>query len=151
MKKVLTLMCLSIFFSWSLSAQRPSESSEKIKALKIAYLTEQLNLTPQEAEKFWPIYNAHDEEHNSLRYKTRLAYKKAIEQNKSLDNNISEKEAQKIILLKLETDKKIYESQSNFIAKVKKVLSYKKIMKLQVAEIEFGRKLMRKYKRKRKE
>lgn len=150
MKKVLTLMCLSIFFSWSLSAQIPSESREKIKALKIAYLTEQLNLTPQEAEKFWPIYNAHDEEHNSLRYKTRLAYNKAIEQNKSVDN-ISEKEAQKIILLKLETDKKIYESQSKFIAKVKKVLSYKKIMKLQVAEMEFGRKLMRKYKRKRKE
>lgn len=150
MKKVLTLMSLSIFFSWSLSAQKPSESREKIKALKIAYLTEQLNLTPQEAEKFWPIYNAHDEEHNSLRYKTRLAYKKAIEQNKSVDN-ISEKEAQKIILLKLETDKKIYESQSKFIAKVKKVLSYKKIMKLQVAEMEFGRKLMRKYKRKRKE
>ena len=150
MKKVLTLICLSIFFSWSLSAQRPSESREKIKALKIAYLTEQLNLTPQEAEKFWPIYNAHDEEHNSLRYKTRLAYKEAIEQNKSVDN-ISEKEAQKIILLKLETDKKIYESQSKFIAKVKKVLSYKKIMKLQVAEMEFGRKLMRKYKHKRKE
>jgi hypothetical protein len=150
MKKFLTLMCLSIFFSWSLSAQKPSESREKIKALKIAYLTEQLNLTPQEAEKFWPIYNAHDEEHNSLRYKTRLAYKKAIEQNKSVDN-IPEKEAQKIILLKLETDKKIYESQSKFIAKVKKVLSYKKIMKLQVAEMEFGRKLMRKYKRKRKE
>ncbi|WP_334057489.1 sensor of ECF-type sigma factor [Polaribacter sp. P097] len=150
MKNILTLMCLSIFFSWSLSAQKPSESREKIKALKIAYLTEQLNLTTTEAEKFWPIYNAHDKEHNALRYKMRTAIKNAIDKNTSVDN-ISEKEAQDLIQLKLETDKKIYQSQSAFISKVKKVLSYKKIMKLQVAEMEFGRKLMRKYKRKRKE
>ena len=150
MKNILTLMCLSIFFSWSLSAQKPSESREKIKALKIAYLTEQLNLTTTEAEKFWPIYNAHDKEHNALRYKMRIAIKNAIDKNTSVDN-ISEKEAQDLIQLKLETDKKIYQSQSAFISKVKKVLSYKKIMKLQVAEMEFGRKLMRKYKRKRKE
>ena len=150
MKNILTLMCLSIFFSWSLSAQKPSESREKIKALKIAYLTEQLNLTTTEAERFWPIYNAHDKEHNALRYKMRTAIKNAIDKNTSVDN-ISEKEAQDLIQLKLETDKKIYQSQSAFISKVKKVLSYKKIMKLQVAEMEFGRKLMRKYKRKRKE
>ncbi|EAQ41758.2 hypothetical protein MED152_03550 [Polaribacter sp. MED152] len=150
MKNILTLMCLSIFFSWSLSAQKPSESREKIKALKIAYLTEQLNLTTTEAEKFWPIYNAHDKEHNALRYKMRTAIKNAIDKNTSVDN-ISEKEAQDLIQLKLETDKKIYQSQSAFISNVKKVLSYKKIMKLQVAEMEFGRKLMRKYKRKRKE
>ncbi|WP_148284795.1 sensor of ECF-type sigma factor [Polaribacter sp. MED152] len=141
---------MSIFFSWSLSAQKPSESREKIKALKIAYLTEQLNLTTTEAEKFWPIYNAHDKEHNALRYKMRTAIKNAIDKNTSVDN-ISEKEAQDLIQLKLETDKKIYQSQSAFISNVKKVLSYKKIMKLQVAEMEFGRKLMRKYKRKRKE
>lgn len=150
MKNILTLICLSIFFSWSLSAQKPSESREKIKALKIAYLTEQLNLTTTEAERFWLIYNAHDKEHNALRYKMRTAIKNAIDKNTSVDN-ISEKEAQDLIQLKLETDKKIYQSQSAFISKVKKVLSYKKIMKLQVAEMEFGRKLMRKYKRKRKE
>lgn len=124
--------------------------TEKIKALKIAYLTEQLNLTTTEAERFWLIYNAHDKEHNALRYKMRTAIKNAIDKNTSVDN-ISEKEAQDLIQLKLETDKKIYQSQSAFISKVKKVLSYKKIMKLQVAEMEFGRKLMRKYKRKRKE
>ncbi len=30
---------------------------EKIKALEIAYITKQLNLSSEEAEKFWPVFN----------------------------------------------------------------------------------------------
>ena len=30
---------------------------EKIKAEKVAFLTTRMDLTPQEAEKFWPVYN----------------------------------------------------------------------------------------------
>ena len=33
------------------------ENKEKLKAHKIAYITERLQLTPAEAEKFWPVYN----------------------------------------------------------------------------------------------
>lgn len=35
-------------------AQPPKE---RIKALKVAYITKELNLTSAEAEKFWPVYN----------------------------------------------------------------------------------------------
>jgi len=35
---------------------------EKLKALEIAYITKQLNLTPEEAEKFWPVFNKYREE-----------------------------------------------------------------------------------------
>jgi hypothetical protein len=30
---------------------------EKIERIKIAFITRQLNLTPDEAQKFWPVYN----------------------------------------------------------------------------------------------
>ena len=148
MKNIIAFLCLSLFLSGSLFSQQKRESREKIKALKIAFLTEQLNLSPKEAQQFWPIYNTYDNKQNSLRYKSRQEMKKVIEAKGSIEN-ISEQEAQKMIELKLETDKKIYELQSEFVSKVKKVLSHKKIIQLQIAEMEFGRNLMKKYRRKK--
>jgi Spy/CpxP family protein refolding chaperone len=34
----------------------------RLKSLEIAYLTRELNITPEEAEKFWPVYNKYQEE-----------------------------------------------------------------------------------------
>lgn len=149
--KKLILLCLGLLLNWSSTkAQISSDSREKIKTLKIAYLTEQLNLTTTEAEKFWPIYNSHDKKINELRLVTRKNLRKIKEEHKD-PKNISEKEAKRIVDFKLETDKNIHEEQLKFISKLEGILSYKKIIQLQIAEIEFGRNLMRKYKhRKRK-
>ena len=148
MKKIIIFICISFFCILSFKAQGKKGSREKIKALKVAYLTEQLNLTSSEAEKFWPIYNEFDKNNHSLRSKLRYEIKKA---KKSKGDSITEKEAETLVKLKLSTDKEIYESQKEFIAKIKKVISFKKIIQLQVAEMEFGRKLMKRYKRKKVE
>ncbi|PQJ73479.1 sensor of ECF-type sigma factor [Polaribacter butkevichii] len=143
MKKLITIICFTLFYSLTLSAQENKDSREKIKALKVSYITEQLNLTPEEAEKFWPIYNAYSKKQYALRNKLKSEIKNSI---KNDINAVSEKEAERLIVLKLTTDKKFYESQKSFIENIKKVISYKKIIQLQLAEMEFGRKLMRKYK-----
>lgn len=149
MKKRIPLLCLSIFLSWSLTAQKTNQSREKIKSLKIAYLTEQLNLTSKEAEVFWPIYNAHDEKINALRFAIRKNLKNLREQ--FLDpNSVSEKKAKSSIDFKLKTDEKILQEQNEFIGKITKILGYKKTIQLQFAEMEFGRNLMRKYKQRRR-
>src|SRR6185503_11465850 len=36
--------------------KQDSKAQEKIKAARIAFITERLGLTPEEAEKFWPVY-----------------------------------------------------------------------------------------------
>jgi hypothetical protein len=46
-------------------------------------------------------------------------------------------------------EKKKYEDGKIYISKLEKIISFKKILKLHIAEREFGRKLMRKYKHKR--
>ncbi len=35
---------------------------EKIQALKIAFITQKLDLTTDEAQKFWPVYNQYEQE-----------------------------------------------------------------------------------------
>lgn len=147
MKKLIIIICMSLFFSISLQAQMSKEGRDKIKALKIAYLTEQINLTTDEAQKFWPIYNGYNKEQIKIRNNYRNTLRKNIH-NHTVDS-LDEDEAKKLVNLKLQTDKDLYESQIKFVNNVKGVISYKKIIQLQNAEKEFGRKLMRKYKRER--
>ncbi|WP_299063305.1 sensor of ECF-type sigma factor [uncultured Polaribacter sp.] len=148
MKKTITCICLYLFCTLTFLAQEKKESREKIRALKIAYITEQLNLNSSEAEKFWPIYNVYDKNQHVLRNELRSNLKNEISTD-GIDA-ISEKKAEALINLKLKIYKKIYQSDEDFLSKIKKVISYKKILKLQIAEMEFGRKLMRRYKGKRK-
>jgi len=39
----------------------------KVESIKVAYLSEKLNLDPKTAERFWPVYNQYDDEmHNAI-------------------------------------------------------------------------------------
>jgi hypothetical protein len=61
-----------------------AQNGNRLEALKIAYLTNKLNLSPEEAQKFWPIYNQY-----SLELK--IARMKAINNKSSeieLDENL---------------------------------------------------------------
>ncbi len=56
------LLFIMLATGLQLSAQinQPNQSPrEKIEALRIAFISQQLNLTPDEAQKFWPVYNAY--------------------------------------------------------------------------------------------
>ena len=43
----------------------------RVQALKIAYMTRQLNLTPDESTRFWPIYYSYTDELNRIRKETK--------------------------------------------------------------------------------
>ncbi|PKV65074.1 hypothetical protein ATE90_1484 [Polaribacter sp. Hel1_33_96] len=148
MKNIIIFICISLFCILSLSAQIRKGSRDKIKMLKISYLTDRLKLTPDEAQKFWPVYNIHDKKKHELKVKLRSEIKKAIKENENI-NAVSENDAERLISLKLSTEKKIYELHENFITKIKKILSYKKIIQLELAEMEFGRKLLNRYRHKK--
>ena len=148
MKNIIIFICISLFCILSLSAQIRKGSRDKIKMLKISYLIDRLKLTPDEAQKFWPVYNIHDKKKHELKVKLRSEIKKAIKENENI-NAVSENDAERLISLKLSTEKKIYELHENFITKIKKILSYKKIIQLELAEMEFGRKLLNRYRHKK--
>jgi len=57
MKRIL-LYGLFFFCAFSLRAQ----DGKRIQTLKIGYLTRQMNLTPEEAQRFWPIYNKYSDD-----------------------------------------------------------------------------------------
>jgi hypothetical protein len=68
MKKLILYICF-LFVAINVTAQTPDDVGqqnpkrmEKIKALYVAFITQQLSLTPDEAQKFWPVHGQYDAE-----------------------------------------------------------------------------------------
>ncbi len=90
-RKLLPLLFLFVSFSFYAQGESMKEKREKIKALKVAFFTTELDFTTNEAEKFWPLYNTFDDKQFELRHQKMRAYMKRMSDG-SLDK-ISEKEA----------------------------------------------------------
>ncbi len=120
-----------------------NERKERIKALKVAYLTEQLQLSKTEAQQFWPVYNAFDKQEHDFR-------KENYSKRKETDvETLSEQEAKKMIDDMLSNEKKKHELRENFIKELQTILSSKKIIKLKIAEDEFNKKMFEEYKKRK--
>jgi Spy/CpxP family protein refolding chaperone len=72
MKNVISFILLII--STLSFGQRPNgqaQAGEKIKAMKVGMITNELRLTESQAEKFWPVYNAYADEKNKIHQQVR--------------------------------------------------------------------------------
>ena len=147
MKKNLIILSLIIFSTFCLNAQ--NRNREKLNSFKTSYITNVINLTPSEAEKFWPVYNLYSKKIQSLRILIEGGLLREINETKGIDN-ISNKEADAYVskLITLEND--ITANKISLIKELSKIISAKKILKLQKAEKDFNRKILQEYgKRKR--
>lgn len=143
MKRLITpILLLVCFVSFAQGGGRMTQ--EKIKAQKVAYITEQLNLTSSEAQKFWPIYNAFDDKMHQIR---RIDMRKMRESMK--DNNLAENDAQKALDDYLALEDKMHEAKKQLVKDLRKVIPAKKVIKLKAAEDGFNRMLMNQLKERR--
>jgi len=69
MKHFLIILFLGLGLSLNGIAQDGDQKPDgsKLEALKIAYLTKKLDLTTEEAQRFWPVYNKYTEEIRGVR------------------------------------------------------------------------------------
>lgn len=117
---------------------------EKIKSLKIAYITERLNLSSTEAQAFWPIYNSHEDKMESFRTQERTQIYGKLRDMESL----SEKESEVLFkdLIALENQK--HAANQQFLKDIQKVISAKKAFILLKTENGFKRRLLQQYRQK---
>ncbi|MBM3435981.1 MAG: sensor of ECF-type sigma factor [Bacteroidetes bacterium] len=118
----------------------PDEKKQKIKAHKIAYITERLQLTPQEAEKFWPVYN----EHEAIMEKFHKEFRKSHMFEPSDIDVMSDDDAHKLISDHFQHEQQAFDIRKEFIGKLGGVIPAKKILMLMEAEKDFKVELMRK-------
>ena len=157
--KSIQFLILSIAFIASTnvySQQRNNIDIDRVKSHKIAFITNELNLTAKEAQVFWPVYNAHEKLMSQYRRDEINAMKMVVKNperpylSKKNFDNISENEAKKIYSIVTDLRNKTHQEKQNYMSKLTSILSYKKILKLQASEREFRKELFRKLKQNRK-
>ncbi len=111
---------------------------EKIEAQKIGFITKQLDLTPEEAQKFWPIYNQFSDLRKQL-------HKQHKANSKDIDD-LSDSEIERLIDNHIILDQKKLDQKKKYHAEFKKILSNKKIAKLYHTEQMFKKDLLKRLK-----
>ena len=132
---ILSLFVLCISFS---TRAQQNDRREKIKALKVSFITEKLALTENEAQKFWPIYNTYEENTSEIRHKELRSIGKEI---KEKSNTLTDAESEVLLDKLIAAEKKLHTENTQLIIKLKKIISPKKIILLKAAEEGFKRKL----------
>ncbi len=136
----------------SLSCMGQPEDQEamkdKIEAYRARFLTEKLDLTPKEAQLFWPVYNEYREKKEALRDE-RPGYFGKKDKAEAIIKEMDEKEMERTLKKEMERQKKLVMLQEEYYEEFKKVISVKKIALLYHAEFQFQRKLMEEVVRKR--
>lgn len=114
---------------------------DKIKSLKIAFITEQLELTTKEAESFWPIYHEYEAKKLDFHKREHSDIGKKI---KNL-NTLSEAETSALLqqIISLESEKQ--KAEKAYIEKVAKSISPKKAIRLLRSEDDFKRRLLKQF------
>lgn len=121
------------------------QNNDKIKAQKVSFITAEINLTPVEAEKFWPIYN-------EMQNKKEDINKNFHKLNKSLKNSniddLTDKQAEELANNEILHEQQLLDLKKEYHEKYKTILSSKKIAKLYLAEKKFNRYLINQIKNK---
>lgn len=137
---ILTAMILTL--TGASAHNRCSEDwKKKIQAEKIAFLTSETGITPEEAQAFWPVYNKVDKDRDEAMRNVFKAYK-ALES--AINENRSAKEIDSLLDNYLDAQKEQRKTDNEIADEYRKVLPVEKVAKIFIAEEKFRRQHIRK-------
>lgn len=138
------LFVLTVFSASAQQRQRMNadDKKENIEAMKIAFLTKELDLSPEEAQKFWPVYNAYTDELKKLRENRKERFK----DSKNDFSNLNDKEVEKLVDMEISSRQQELDLLKQYHVKFKEVLPIKKVASLYRAEEKFKRQLLERIK-----
>ncbi len=148
MKKLVFLWV--ILFSLPVLAQPKGDGKakkEKIQQMKIAYITKELDLSTEESEKFWPVYN-------EMEKKIKDNRKEKRELAKDLNTNLetlSEAEVKTKVVAIQQKDADELKLKIEYGEKIAGVIGYKKSVKLVSLERKFKQELLKEVKKRQEQ
>jgi hypothetical protein len=116
---------------------------EKVETFKIAFITKALNLTPEEAQKFWPVFNEYENKKADSRKKLLMPARIALSNTGTLTEKEIEMHLNNIILHKTNE----LEYQKDLLKKLKPIININKIAALVTAEANYKLELLKKLKK----
>lgn len=149
MKKIIAFS-LTILFVATVTAQPDNKKHkgrwEKYRSEKVSFLTSNLELSPEEAQKFWPVYNQLEKERWEAQKFRREMEEKVLEAEESMSDNRTKQLTREYAgSLKKEADLMV-----DYNEKFLNILPSGKVLKLYKAENEFRMHMIKKFRDKRK-
>jgi hypothetical protein len=129
-KKIVYIL---VFVLTSFASFAQAGKREKIEALRVAFITQQLNITADESQKFWPVYNEYQDKVKAARKEF-----KAVPTTFATD-----KEAQDFLDAELLFKQRELSLYKEYYDKFKKILPLKKVALLRQAEEDFKKELLK--------
>lgn len=140
MKKVFTTTLLLVLIGFGAMAQQQEDpepaqldpkAQEKINNLRIAYLTDKLNLTTEQAERFWPLYREFAQERRKIATELRVAQNELDKQKDDV------KRQQAVVELSLKVKQRMLDLEKDYSGRMMKVITAEQVLNLRKAELEF--------------
>ena len=141
-KYTLIILFLISAFSYSQNTRK----MERIKVLRIAYISNKLELSPAEAEKFWPVFNAFDTRQFDLRLKKKQLMFKLKPEN---SETFSDLEMKNLLYESEDLDNELQLNRKTFVKNLQGIISPQKILILKQLEEDFKNEILKQIKNRR--
>jgi hypothetical protein len=126
---IMALVVLLPLLGWS----QPKRTGERIEAFRIGFFTQRLQLTPEESQQFWPIFNEMEEKERNIR--------KTYMDDRRLEL-LSDAEAEQLIDNYFEMEEKLLQVKKEYYQKLRNVLPARKIALLPRIDRQFKERLL---------
>lgn len=111
---------------------RFQDAMAKMKAERVSFLTDKLQLTVGEAEKFWPVYNEY------LSKREEMMWGKRERMHRKFDaSQLTEDELNNMLSEILDQEVKLSQLKKDYFIRLKEVLPTQKVLTLHRVEQEF--------------
>ncbi len=129
-----------LVFSSAIALAQSPEALKKIEAAKIALITERLNLSPEQAEKFWPVYREYSNRNKEIR--------KEFEQaRRTFDpNSATEEENKRMLEMANAIKQQQLDLEQEYSQRILNVITSRQLNNLRKAESDFKEMLLRRIK-----
>ena len=144
MQKQILVLILAIVActSWGQTKENFNKDRHvKIESVKIAYYTQKLNLSPEESEDFWPIYNQYQ--------KSKREVSKQLKYDRTEIGALSEAEAGDLIDKYLIINEQLLDLKRDFVNDLRQAIPIRKVILLIKHERDFKKELLKKMKKSR--
>jgi len=127
---------LSLILFTHIALGQDDQTLKKIESARIALITERLELTPEQAEKFWPLYREYSSQREGLR-KEFMEARRAVKSEK-----MTEEESKQLIDKGLELKERQLLLERVYSEKFTTVITSRQILLLRRAEDDFRQMLL---------
>ncbi len=131
-----SIIIFLFLLSYGVFAQN-KEAMKKIESARIALITERLGLSPEQAEKFWPVYREYNMEKRTLRNQLRT-------ERQGVDlENITDEQSKELMRKSMEFKQKQLNLEKEYANRMTDVISTQQLFKLKNAEKDFRQMLLK--------